>query len=199
MASHNPFAQAGWTNSHNPNAANFPPNGQATVLGALPTHFDVPREVAIGAGYLKFNLRTASGYPTILNSTISTPMNVEYIEVVTDKNTTYFRNITDNQFSECFASIEWSPCPIVCFGKRIRYYASQWLASVDGVKVLYAGGKQYRWINEFLYGPHNGAVASIQREQRSVTLHLLSSEVVEVGMRELIVSTVLLQSGRRLD
>ncbi|KAF8199667.1 hypothetical protein BJ912DRAFT_660873 [Pholiota molesta] len=91
MYSHNPYAQAGWSNTQS-----WPSNGQPSVFGALPGHFDVPKEVALGTGPLKFRLEASStGYPSILNSTLMTPRDKPYLEIVTDKNTTYIRNLSD--------------------------------------------------------------------------------------------------------
>jgi hypothetical protein len=78
---------------------------------------------------LKFRLEASStGYPSILNSTLMTPRDKPYLEIVTDKNTTYIRNLSDQT---CIAFIEWGPPAMISIPGIFNGLvpARQWLAS----------------------------------------------------------------------
>lgn len=121
MNVNNPYAQAGWSNSANPNAVNVNGSGSSpSTFGALP--YSAPPSSPPLLTFL-FTAFT----PDILNSTLLGPQSRPYLRVVTDTATSG-HSIFQNTEGNTVALIEWQQHPVVeVSGIVSRRYASQWL------------------------------------------------------------------------
>jgi hypothetical protein len=117
----NPFAQGGWKNPANPDAA--PPGTipQPSIFGALP--------FATGNASPKFiPFRFTSFSPTILNSTVTGPNSQTYFRVKTDV-PTVGRTVIHNSANQPMIVIEWVKPPVIEIRDILsKRHTSKWLA-----------------------------------------------------------------------
>ncbi|KAF7360123.1 hypothetical protein MVEN_00740700 [Mycena venus] len=200
----NPYAQGGWSNSYNPNAASNSASGWGTtpsLYGALP--YSTPPVVT---PELIFTFTPLDG--TILNSLVIGPKSRTYFRVSTDSASSGF-TVVQNSKLESVALIEWKSHPIVEIADIVSKRSTfQWLAlSPDKThRVMNARGKNFRWTpSEGYIELYSTGVANperfgrISQSQSGVKLELTTA-AVHIGLLEVCVaSTVLLMSGRNID
>ncbi|KAJ7109607.1 hypothetical protein C8R43DRAFT_1161443 [Mycena crocata] len=199
----NPYAQGGWSNSHNPNAANNQPWGTgASVYGALP-YVPPPSSTP---NFHTFAFVSSDG--TVLNAHIVGPQSRTYFRVNTNSTSSGF-SVIENSNLQSISVIEWGRHPVV----EIRDILSKrstatWLAlSPDKThRVMTVRGKNFCWTpTEDYIELCNTGVANPQlygriSQSSSGTILELTSEAVRIGLLEVgVVSTLLLMSGRSID
>ncbi|KAJ6478749.1 hypothetical protein C8R47DRAFT_1019535 [Mycena vitilis] len=199
----NPYAQGGWSNSHNPNAVNSSAwAATPSVYGALP-YASPP---AFTPEFMAFIFSSLDG--TILNSLVMGPNSRTYFRVNTDSATSGFTVIQNPQL-ESVALVEWRSHPVVELPRIVsKQSTSQWLElSPDKMyRTMSARGKSFRWTaRENFIELYSTGVANpqlfgrISQDQSGVKLDL-TSEAIHVGLLEVCVaSTLLLMSGRTID
>ncbi|KAJ7904182.1 hypothetical protein B0H13DRAFT_2510810 [Mycena leptocephala] len=198
----NPYAQGGWANNGNPNAAsgsNTVP--QPSIFGALPYPTQNPLPIFVSFRFTSFS-------PSILNSTVMGPQAQTYFHVTTDIPTPGFTVIT-NAANQPTIVIEWLKHPVIEIrGIVSKQQSSQWLALSPEKKyrTMTAKGKTFVW------APDGGSIclysaglaspqtyARITREEGAVALDI-TAEAIQIGLLEVCVAAAfLLQSGRRID
>lgn len=134
----NPYAAAGWYNPENPYSINQPPwctpaFRQADITGALPT-----LNPTGAGGSLVF--RYHSQYRDILNSTLLAPNGSDYLEIVTNNHTTYFRK----KNATVLASIDWGSEPAVSISGLIdNLPVKRWIPHTPDGSVKYLHTTRY--------------------------------------------------------
>ncbi|KAJ7825544.1 hypothetical protein B0H14DRAFT_3726252 [Mycena olivaceomarginata] len=198
----NPYAQGGWRNTGNPNAAsgsNTVP--QPSIFGALP--FVTPSPLPMFVSF-----RFTSYSPSILNSTVMGPQAQTYFHVNTDIPTPGFTVIT-NSANQPTVIIEWARHPVLEIrGIVPKQQTSQWLALAPEkrYRTMTVKNKTFVWAPDgesiCLYSPGLGAPqthARVTREEGAVALDI-TSDAIQMGLLEVCVAaTLLLQCGRKID
>ncbi|KAJ6562121.1 hypothetical protein B0H19DRAFT_943011 [Mycena capillaripes] len=198
----NPYAQGGWPNPANTNAAsssNTVP--QPSIFGALPYPTQNPPSMFVSFRFTSFS-------PTILNSTVMGPQGQTYFRVNTDIPTPGFTVIT-NAANQPMIIIEWSKHPVIEIrGIVSKQQSSQWLAlsPEKRYRTMTGKGKTFVWAPDgdsiCLYSSGLGApqnFARVTREEGAVALEI-TAEAVRIGLLEICVAAaLLLQCGRRID
>ncbi|KAJ7500031.1 hypothetical protein FB451DRAFT_1335034 [Mycena latifolia] len=198
----NPYAQGGWSSSHNSNAASNPSWATPSVYGALP--YATPP--ATTPQFIVFTFSPLDG--TILNSLVIGPRSQTYFRVTTDSTSTGF-SVIQNPKLESVTLVEWRTHPIVEIRDIVsKCSTSQWLAlSPDRTyRVMSARGRNFRWTPSVDYIElHSAGVPNPQlfgrlSQGQSGAILELTGEAVQVGLLEVCVaSAVLLMSGRNID
>ncbi|KAJ7822816.1 hypothetical protein B0H14DRAFT_2370489 [Mycena olivaceomarginata] len=198
----NPYAQGGWRNTGNPNAAsgsNTVP--QPSIFGALP--FVTPSPLPMFVSF-----RFTSYSPSILNSTVMGPQAQTYFHVNTDIPTPGFTVIT-NSANQPTAIIEWARHPVLEIrGIVPKQQTSQWLALAPEkrYRTMTVKNKTFVWAPDgesiCLYSPGLGAPqthARVTREEGAVALDI-TSDAIQMGLLDVCVAAaLLLQCGRKID
>ncbi|KAJ7893365.1 hypothetical protein B0H14DRAFT_3671853 [Mycena olivaceomarginata] len=198
----NPYAQGGWRNTGNPNAAsgsNTVP--QPSIFGALP--FVTPSPLPMFVSF-----RFTSYSPSILNSTVMGPQAQTYFHVNTDIPTPGFTVIT-NSANQPTVIIEWARHPVLEIrGIVPKQQTSQWLALAPEkrYRTMTVKNKTFVWAPDgesiCLYSPGLGAPqthARVTREEGAVALDI-TSDAIQMGLLDVCVAAaLLLQCGRKID
>ncbi|TFK37735.1 hypothetical protein BDQ12DRAFT_705707 [Crucibulum laeve] len=202
MYSNNPYAQGGWYNPANPNAAGQPGHPQGSyppTFGALPGSSGTATSV-IEFKFNSFNI-------DIFNCVVRGPKDVVYFTVSSD--TTYPETTTiAKPGGQVIGTVEWHQHPFVeVRGQVAKQRVSQWLTmSADSShRTMTVHGRTYAWVPRgngiYLYstGPTQEQFARISRGQHSVSLEI-ASQAIQAGIFEAtVVATLLIQCGRYID
>ncbi|KAJ6582934.1 hypothetical protein DFH09DRAFT_911733 [Mycena vulgaris] len=199
----NPFAQGGWSNTHNPNAQSNQAWGTSpSVYGALP--YSTPPSAT--PNFLTFTFSPLDG--TILNSLVIGPHSRTYFRVTTDSTSSGY-SVVQNPKLESVTLIEWRSHPIVEIRDLVsKRSTSQWLAlSPDKTyRIMSARGRNFRWTPNTDYielhstdVPNPQLFGRLSQGQNGPVLEL-TAEAVQIGLLEVCVaSALLLMSGRNID
>ncbi|KAJ6500218.1 hypothetical protein C8R47DRAFT_1068436 [Mycena vitilis] len=198
----NPFAQGGWRNPANPNAASSSDTvPQPSIFGALPYPTQNQPSMFISFRFTSFS-------PTILNSTVVGPQAKTYFRINTDVPTPGFTVIT-NAANQPMVIIEWLKHPVVEIrGIVSKQLTSEWLVLSEEkrYRTMTAKGKTFVWAPDnasiCLYSPGLGTphtYARVTQEEGTVLLEI-TAEAIQLGLLETCVAAAfLLQSGRTID
>ena len=197
----NPYAQAGWYNSENPQSIN---NQPWTHNSSHPPTYGVLPSVEV-APVTKITFEFSHTHPDILNRSIISParqtylsaMSVQYATIITKRN------------GDPVARIEWNAHPWVEIPNVVdRQPVSQWLPlSADmSHRMMRVNGRNYYWV------PQDGAIllkttwpnqpndqlGRITQNPGKAMLEL-TTQAINSGLFETaVVATLLFQSGRNL-
>ncbi|KAJ7669131.1 hypothetical protein B0H17DRAFT_1209689 [Mycena rosella] len=183
----NPYAQGGWANAANPNAAS------SISAASSPTFMA-----------FRFALN-----PTILDSAVTGPQSRTYFRVGTDSPTVGF-TVVHNLANQPMIIIEWARHPIIEIRDIVsKRQISHWLPlSADkSYRTMTANGKAFFWgltdsTSACLYSSGVGAPqthARVFRDRAEVVLEI-TAEAVQIGLLEICVAVaLLLKCGRNID
>ncbi|KAG6829960.1 hypothetical protein H0H87_009620 [Tephrocybe sp. NHM501043] len=203
MFTNNPYAQGGWYNPANPLSINNGTWGsqstpRPSVYGALPNAAPPSPPKILTFYFVSMN-------PNVLHSTVTGSQSQKYFDVTTNSPdigaSTVFKKA-----GQPFATIEWTSQPAVeIYGIVARQAAGRWmeLSRDQSYRSIQVHGKWYAWVPRdkvyslFTVG-HNQPelMARVSRDADAIKLEI-TADAVQIGLLEsVVVSTVLLHSGR---
>ncbi|KAJ7088275.1 hypothetical protein C8R44DRAFT_649566 [Mycena epipterygia] len=200
----NPFAQ-GWPASYLPTHQSPSWDTRPSVYGALPYHAPDPI-LRSTESLLTFSFSSSHG--TVLNAALVGSDGRTYFHVSTERSAPGRTLVTDSNGARV-GLIMWSAQPTVgidALGWTLR--ASQWLclSSDRTSRTIVVGGKQFSW------RPNGGCIemisldnydtqlfARISKSANSTILQLTPMAVQSNLLQVIVLSAVLLMSGRSID
>ncbi|KAF7373137.1 hypothetical protein MSAN_00521600 [Mycena sanguinolenta] len=206
----NPFIQ-GWSTTHLQSQVSPTCGSQPSVYGSIPSH--IPRPI-MHLGQFCVSYTFVCFGDTILNSVFIGPDARTHFHITSDfasDDGESGRTVVEGADGSHVALITWADQPTIKIEDLgWTMHTSQWLylASNRAFRTMISGGETFTWrpSGDFLelfslknLNPNSPALARISIEPAGVILQLTFEAVQKRLLKVLVISAVLLMSGRKID
>ncbi|KAJ6617158.1 hypothetical protein B0H10DRAFT_1332276 [Mycena sp. CBHHK59/15] len=194
----------GWPALQSPEARPLPTWGTQPSIGAVPQSQYTP-DVLFSGALIKFIFTSFDG--TILNATVVGLDGQHFFHITTDSSSSC-RTVIEDSNGQRVGTITWKTQPTVSvdeFGWTKP--AAQWLyiSSDKTRRVMTAGGQQFIWwvnggcIELFSLDINPQLFARISQNMQGTVLQLTLLAIQQRLLQDIVISSVLLMSGRNIN